>query len=249
MDYAEAWGGKIKWVPVDSKKGYDLEKIERNIDNNTKMVFIANPNNPTGTLLDKSSLSNFCERASDRTIVFCDEAYYDYIEEPDYPSMDYLVREGKNVIISRTFSKVYGMAGLRIGYLVLNPELADKLFGEYSPYGRAKIMAQTNVLAVAAASEALKDNDFYTFSLKKASQEKNKIYKLLDYLELKYVKSSTNFVFFESKKHIDDLSKAMLDKGVRIGRPFPPFYDWCRISTGTSQEVDKFISAMLEVYS
>ena len=249
MDYAEAWGGKIKWVPVDSKKGYDLDKIEKNIDNNTKMVFIANPNNPTGTLLDKSSLSNFCERASDRTIVFCDEAYYDYIEEPDYPSMDYLVREGKNVIISRTFSKVYGMAGLRIGYLVLNPELADNLFGEYSPYGRAKIMAQTNVLAVAAASEALKDNDFYTFSLKKASQEKNKIYKLLDYLELKYVKSSTNFVFFESKKHIDDLSKEMLDKGVRIGRPFPPFYDWCRISTGTSQEVDKFISSMLEVYS
>jgi histidinol-phosphate aminotransferase len=110
-------------------------------------------------------------------------------------------------------------------------------------------MAQTNVLAVAAASEALKDNEFYAFSLKKARQEKDKIYKLLDHLELRYVKSSTNFVFFESKKHIDNLSKEMLDKGVRVGRAFPPFYDWCRISTGTSQEVDKFISAMLEVYS
>ena len=83
------------------------------------MVFIANPNNPTGTLLEKSSLSDFCERASERTIIFCDEAYYDYIEDAEYPSMDYLVREGKNVIVSRTFSKVYGMAGLRIGYLVL----------------------------------------------------------------------------------------------------------------------------------
>ena len=80
-------------------------------------------------------------------------------------------------------------------------------------------------------------------------RKKNKIYKLLDYLDLKYVKSSTNFVFFESKKHIDNLSKDMLDKGVRVGRPFPPFYDWCRISTGTSEEVDKFINAMLEVYS
>jgi len=249
MSYAESWGGKIKWVPVDSNKGYDLGKIEESIDKQTKMVFIANPNNPTGTLLEKSSLSGFCERASDRTIVFCDEAYYDYIEEPDYPSMDYLVRAGKNVIISRTFSKVYGMAGLRIGYLVLKPELADKLFGVYSPYGRKKIMAQTNVLAVAAASEALKDNEFYAFSLIKASQEKDKIYKLLDHLELRYVKSSTNFVFFESKKHIDNLSKEMLDKGVRVGRAFPPFYDWCRISTGTSQEVDKFISAMLEIYS
>jgi histidinol-phosphate aminotransferase len=247
--YAEAWGGKIKWVPVDSNKGYDLNTIEERIDNETKMVFIANPNNPTGTLLEKSSLSDFCERASEKTIVFCDEAYYDYIEEPNYPSMDYLVRAGKNVIVSRTFSKVYGMAGLRIGYLVLKPELADKLFGEYSPYGRNKIMAQTNVLAVAAASEALKDKEFYSFSLKKAIQEKDKIYKLLDHLELKYVKSSTNFVFFESKTHIDNLSKEMLDKGVRIGRPFPPFYDWCRISTGTSQEVDKFVSAMLDLYS
>ena len=226
-----------------------MVEIQKNIDEKTKMVFIANPNNPTGTLLEKSSLSKFCERASEKTLVFCDEAYYDYINEPDYPSMDYLVRQEKDIIISRTFSKVYGMAGLRIGYMVLKPQLADKLFGEYSPYGRNKIMAQTNVLAVAAAIEALKDKDFYAFSLKKANEEKDKIYKLLDYLNLKYVESSTNFVFFESKKHIDILSKEMLDKGVRVGRPFPPFYDWCRISTGTSQEVDRFVSAMLDIYS
>ena len=249
MNYAEAWGAEIKWVPVDSDKGYDLKKIRYTIDQDTNMVFIANPNNPTGTLLNANSLADFCEDISNQTLVFCDEAYYDYINEKDYPSMDYLVRKGENVIISRTFSKVYGMAGLRIGYLVLKPELADDLFGKYSPYGRPNIMAQTNVLAVAAASEALKDTDFYKFSLKKANEEKDKIYKLLDYLDLKYVKSSTNFVFFESKKHIDKLSAEMLEKGVRVGRPFPPFYDWCRISTGTSEEVDRFIESMLEVYS
>lgn len=249
MNYAEAWGAEIKWVPVDSDKGYDLKKIRESIDKETNMVFIANPNNPTGTLLNANSLADFCEDISKQTLVFCDEAYYDYINEKDYPSMDYLVRKGENVIISRTFSKVYGMAGLRIGYLVLKPELADGLFGKYSPYGRPNIMAQTNVLAVAAASEALKDTDFYKFSLKKANEEKDKIYKLLDYLDLKYIKSSTNFVFFESKKHIDKLSAEMLEKGVRVGRPFPPFYDWCRISTGTSEEVDRFIESMLEVYS
>ena len=84
--------------------------------------------------------------------------------------------------------------------------------------------------------------------LNKANEEKDKIYKLLDYLNLKYIKSSTNFVFFESKKHINELSEQMLEKGVMVGRPFPPFYDWCRISTGTSEEVDVFIQAMLEVY-
>ena len=249
MSYAEAWGGKIKWVPVDSSMGYDLKKIKENIDQNTKMVFVANPNNPTGTLLDKNSLSSFCEDTTDETLVFCDEAYYDYINESDYPSMDYLVRENKNIIISRTFSKVYGLAGLRIGYLVLKPELANQLYGDYSPYGRPKIPAQTNVLAVAAATEALKDNDFYEFSLRKANEEKEKIYKVLDYLNLKYIRSSTNFVFFESKIHIDKLSQQMISKGVRIGRPFPPFYDWCRISTGTSEEVDRFINSMLEIYS
>ena len=248
-DYAKSWGATVKWIPVDSNKGYDLKSIEQNISNNTKMIFLCNPNNPTGTLLNKNNLVEFCQKVSKKTVIFSDEAYYDYIEDTEYPSMDYLVRKNQDVIVSKTFSKVYGLAGLRIGYLVIRPELADRLFGKYTPYGREKIVAQTNVLAVAAATEALKDEEFYNFSLKKAKEVQSKIYKLLDYLNLKYVKSSTNFIFFESKKHIDELGAQMLDKGVIIGRPFPPFYDWCRISTGTSEEVDKFINGMLEVYS
>ena len=248
-DYAKSWGATVKWIPVDSNKGYDLKSIEQNISNKTKMIFLCNPNNPTGTLLDKNDLVEFCQKVSKKTVIFSDEAYYDYIEDTEYPSMDYLVRKNQDVIVSKTFSKVYGLAGLRIGYLVIRPELADRLFGKYTPYGREKIVAQTNVLAVAAATEALKDEEFYNFSLNKAKEEKSKIYKLLDYLNLKYVKSSTNFIFFESKKHIDELGAQMLDKEVIIGRPFPPFYDWCRISTGTSEEVDKFINGMLEVYS
>ena len=248
-DYAKSWGATVKWIPVDSNKGYDLKSIEQNISNNTKMIFLCNPNNPTGTLLNKNNLVEFCQKVSKKTVIFSDEAYYDYIEDTEYPSMDYLVRKNQDVIVSKTFSKVYGLAGLRIGYLVIRPELADRLFGKYSPYGREKIVAQTNVLAIAAATEALKDEEFYNFSLKKAKEEKSKIYKLLEYLNLKYVKSSTNFIFFESKKHIDELGAQMLDKGVIIGRPFPPVYDWCRISTGTSEEVDKFINGMLEVYS
>ena len=248
-DYAKSWGATVKWVPVDSNKGYDLGAIKKNISDKTKMIFLCNPNNPTGTLLNKNDLVKFCENVSKKTVIFSDEAYYDYIEDSEYPSMDYLVRKDQDVIVSKTFSKVYGLAGLRIGYLVISPELADKLFGKYTPYGREKIVAQTNVLAVAAATEALKDDEFYNFSLNKAKEEKSKIYKLLDHLNLKYVKSSTNFIFFESNRHIDELGAQMLDKGVMIGRPFPPFYDWCRISTGTSEEVDKFINGMLEVYS
>ena len=240
MDYAAQWGAEIKWIPVGSDKGYDLDVIEKRIHSNTKLVFLCNPNNPTGTLLPSKNLVDFCNSASQKTIVFSDEAYYDFIEDSDYPSMIDLVRKEQDVVVSRTFSKVYGLAGLRIGYLVARPALAHKI--------RKNIVAMSNVLAIEAAKEALKDDAFYQFSIQKNKEAKNTIYETLDYLGLHYVKSHTNFIFFHSKKDIRTLGSQMLEKGIRIGRPFPPFYDWCRISTGTAEEVTQFAKALLEVY-
>ena len=240
MDYAKQWGATINWVPVGADKGYDLNEIEKRISSKTKLIFLCNPNNPTGTLVPARKLVDFCDTASKKTIVFSDEAYYDYIEKPNYPSMISAVKKGENVIVSKTFSKVYGMAGLRIGYLVAKPEIANKI--------RKNVVAMSNVLAIEAAKEALKDEGFYQFSLSKNKEAKNRIYAILDHLNLDYVTSHTNFVFFHSKKDIRKLGKTMLEKGIRIGRPFPPFYDWCRISTGTLEEVDLFTKSMLEVY-
>ena len=132
------------------------------------------------------------------------------------------------------------MAGLRVGYLIAKPEIASKI--------RKNIVAMSNVLAIEAAKEALQDDVFYKFSLTKNKEAKTRIYKLLDHLKLDYVPSHTNFIFFHSKRDIRELGTKMLEKGVRIGRPFPPFYDWCRISSGTIEEVDLFIKGMLEVY-
>lgn len=240
MNYAEQWGATVNWVPVGEDKGYDLDAIEKQISAKTKMVFLCNPNNPTGTLVPAQKLVDFCDFASKKTIVFSDEAYYDFIETPNYPSMVEAVKRGDNVIVSKTFSKVYGMAGLRVGYLIAKPEIANKI--------RQNLVAMSNVLAVEAAKEALQDEAFYKFSLAKNKEAKERIYKLLDHLKLDYVKSHTNFIFFHSKRDIRELGPQMLEKGVRIGRPFPPFYDWCRISTGTLEEVDLFIKAMLEIY-
>jgi len=241
MDYAKGWDATINWVPVGEDKGYDLNEIEKRISSKTKLVFLCNPNNPTGTLLPADALTDFCNSVSDRTIVFSDEAYYDFIEEDHYPSMDALVRQGKNVIVSKTFSKVYGLAGTRIGYLIAPPHLAQQI--------RKNVVAMSNVLAIAAAEASLEDRDFYQFSLEQNRKQKQRIYDLLDHLRLGYVRSSTNFIFFHSKRDIRELGPEMLAKGVRIGRPFPPFYDWCRISTGTAEEVDLFIKGMLEVYN
>ncbi len=241
MSYAKQWGATVNWVPVGADKGYHLDEIEKRISSKTKLIFLCNPNNPTGTLVPAKKLVDFCDSASKKTIVFSDEAYYDFIETPDYPSMIEGVKRGDDVIVSKTFSKVYGMAGLRVGYLIAKPEIASKI--------RKNIVAMSNVLAVEAAKEAILDEAFYQFSLAKNKEAKTRIYKLLEHLGLDYVPSHTNFVFFHSKKDIRKLGPKMLEKGVRIGRPFPPFYDWCRISTGTLEEVDIFIKGMLEVYN
>jgi len=241
MDYAQRWGATVNWVPVTSDMGYDLDEIEKRISKKTKLVFLCNPNNPTGTLVPKEKLNDFCSTVSNHAVLFSDEAYYEFIEEQDYPSMINLVRQGLNVVVSKTFSKVYGMAGLRIGYLIAKPELAKKI--------RENVVAMTNVLAIEGAKEALVDKEFFKFSLSKTKEAKETIYKTLDHLGLRYVRSHTNFVFFKSGMDIRKLGPKMLEKGVRIGRPFPPFYDWCRISTGTSQEVNRFITSILEVYS
>jgi len=240
MDYAKQWGATVKWVPVGEDKGYDLEAIEKQISSNTKLVFLCNPNNPTGTLVPAQKLVDFCAVASKKTIVFSDEAYYDFIEDPNYPSLIEAVKRGENVIVSKTFSKVYGMAGLRVGYLIAKPEIAQQI--------RKNVVAMSNVLAVEAAKEALQDEAFYRFSLQKNKEAKARIYQLLDHLKLDYVQSHTNFIFFQSQRDIRELGPAMLEKGVRIGRPFPPFFDWCRISTGTAEEVALFLKGMLEIY-
>ena len=241
MDFAEQWGAKINWIPVGEDKGYDLNAINNRINSNTKIVFLCNPNNPTGTVVGKESLIDFCTSASKKTIIFSDEAYYDFIQTPNYPSMDFLIREGKNVIVSKTFSKVYGLAGFRIGYLIAPSHLSKQI--------RKNIVAMTNVLAIAAADKALDDKEFYNFSLNKIIEGRKIITTTLDKIGLKYTPSNTNFVFFHSKRHIDDLGKQMLEQGVKIGRPFPPFYDWCRISIGTLEETKIFANGLENIYS
>lgn len=239
MVYARQWGATINWVDLDEHFTHDLDEMEKRISGKTRLIFLCNPNNPTSTIVDKNRLRNFCESASKRAIVFSDEAYYDFIEEPDYPSMIELVKKGENVIVSRTFSKVYGLAGLRVGYLIAKPELANQI--------RANMPANTNVLALKAAMTALNDNEFYNFSLKKVKEGKQLMYATMDQLGLEYIQSHTNFIFFKTGREIQQFNSQMLAEGVRVGRPFPPYNDWCRISMGTIEEVEIFNKALRKV--
>lgn len=239
LSYAEQHGAYINRVGLTKDLGHDLEEMERRISSQTALVFLCNPNNPSGALIPKQELLDFCHTASDRAVVFSDEAYYDYITEPDYPSMVELVKAGKNVIVSRTFSKVYGLAGLRVGYLVARPDIAQRV--------RDNVMAKANMMAVIGATAAMEDQEFYQMSLQKNQDAKRHIYSVLDDLGLRYVPSHTNFVFFHTGRDIQTLIPQMRAKGVAIGRPFPPLTDWCRISTGTMPDVERFGVALRQV--
>lgn len=239
MTYAKQWGASINWVPLDETLTHDVDEMEKRISTKTKLIFLCNPNNPTSTLLPKDKLVDFCSSASRKTMVFSDEAYYDFIEDKNYPSMVSLVKKGENVIVSRTFSKVYGLAGLRIGYLIAKPEIASKL--------KKNIVAFTNVLAIKAAMAAMKDDSFHEFSLEKVSACKEIMYQGMNDLGLEYIRSNTNFIFFRSGLNIKSFGQKMLAEGIKVGRPFPPYDDWCRISTGTIEEVQLFNKAMKRV--
>lgn len=239
MDYAQMWGADVNWVPVDEQMHHNLPEIESRINSNTKMVFICNPNNPTSTLLPAKKFEDFSRRVSDKTLLFSDEAYYEYIDEPNYPSMVKLVKEGKNVMVSRTFSKVYGLAGLRIGYIVAKPDLAQSI--------RKNVVAFTNVMAIEAAKTALRDDEFYHFSILKNREAKAAIYQALDEMGLPYHDSQTNFVFFKTGKPIAQVHADFMAQGVMVGRAFPPYEDWCRVSTGTFEEMERFKTALKKV--
>jgi histidinol-phosphate aminotransferase len=236
MNYAEQMGAHVHRVPLTKEMGHDLEAMEKRVHSNTRLVFVCNPNNPTGTLIPAQQMRDFCRALAGRAIVFADEAYFDYIAEPGYPSMVELVKQDYNVIVSRTLSKVYGLAGVRVGYLIARPDIARRL-SEYC-------MAGLSVLAVSAAKAALEDSDFYRFSLQRNTEAKAYACDLLDSMGLRYVPSHANFVFFESGKDINQLNAAMMQENVQVGRAFMPYNRWCRVSTGTMPEMERFGKAL-----
>ncbi len=240
QNYSEQFGTYIHKVPVTKDMIHDLPTMEQRITQSTRMVYVCNPNNPTSALQPARELEDFCNSVSQRTMVFADEAYFDYIQDANYPSMVKLVQQGKNVIVARTFSKVYGLAGIRIGYLIARPDIISRL-------GK-KSMAGPNVLAIAAAKAALADKEFYQYSLEQNKVMMKMTMDTLDALKLKYVPSTCNFVFFHTGRPISEINEAYLKEGILVGRPFPPLIDWCRVSMGTLEQVEKFCKATRTIF-
>jgi len=237
--YAEGMGAYVNRVPLTDDLTLDLEQMDRRTTASTSLVFVCNPNNPTGTIVGPDALREFAREVSRRAVVFVDEAYYEFIDEEKQASAVDLVRDGENVIVSRTFSKLFGMAGLRIGYGIARPDIVERI----EPYS----MGMPNVVGLHAALESLNDTAFQEKSRRKIVEAREHTTGVLDDLGMDYADSQASFVFFRTGRDITTFQKEMAAQGVQVGRPFPPYTDWCRVSMGTMDQIKTFESALRAV--
>jgi histidinol-phosphate aminotransferase len=220
---------------------HDLDGMLKKVNRKTKLVFICNPNNPTGTIISQESFNLFLSRLSDRVIIVLDEAYGDFVEDPKYPDGLGYIKERRQIIILRTFSKVYGLAGLRIGYALGREDLIHCLYQVRDPF-------PVHRLAQVAAVAALEDRDYAIKSIQLVYGGKRYLYKELDKMGLSYVPSQANFIFIDFKKDSEEVFKALLKEGIII-RPgkiwgYPTF---ARVTIGRMSDNQRFIKALKKI--
>jgi histidinol-phosphate aminotransferase len=239
--HAELFEGKWVKVPLTADYKLDLDAMEARITANTGLVYICNPNNPTATVLDTAKLKAFCERVSKKVTVFIDEAYIDYLPDPQGATMIGAVKAGQNVIVARTFSKLYGFAGLRLGYIIGQPEML-KTLSIYTP-GAFNLSATT----LAAATAAYREDAFLQDALKKTLASKDHLYSVLKAEGYEYIPSSTNFVMFPLKMDGNKFVQEMMKRGVGIRNWKFNDKEWCRVSIGTMEEMKYFAEAFKQL--
>lgn len=239
--HSELAGAQTRWIDHTETMHHDLEAMAAAIGPDTSLVYICNPDTPTGTVLDADQLHAFCREWSPRVPIFVDEVYLELMEDFETRTVLPLIREEKlPVIIGRSFSKMHALAGARIGYAVAAPETVEAM-GRYR-------MSSLNFLGVAAARASLLDPNFQRYSIRRIREARDRFTALLDELGLKYTPSHGNFVFHHTGISIGEYQDLMRERGFLVGRPFPPYEDWCRISIGSEPEMKGFEKAMREVF-
>jgi histidinol-phosphate aminotransferase len=206
----------------------------------TRLIFVVNPNNPTGTIVAPDKLKDFCTELSRKAIVYCDEAYLEFLEPAQQHSMVELVQRGQNVIVSRTFSKIYGLAGLRIGYIISKPEIIQHI----SRYQASPIMNQA---ALAAATASLGDTAFMDFTRRKNAEARDYFCRYLDSRKWFYGKSYANVVLFPAPKDGKTILEETEKRGFQIRIWDYQDKEWCRVSIGTLEEMKAFTRAFDEI--
>ena len=240
MNFAEIFKATWHKVNLNDRLEHDYEAMASAIRSDTRLIFICNPNNPSGTLVDPQKVKAFCEEVSKKVPVYADEAYLEFLEPAQQISMVDLVKKDMNVIVSRTFSKIHGLAGLRVGYIIAKPELINRI----SSY-QHDIPVRTG--SIAAAKACLGDEDFMKLTRTKNLEARAVLTNYLDKKKIAYGKTYTNFVFFPAPKAGNTILTKMEEKGYLMRIWDYQQREWCRVSIGTLDEMKGFVKAFDEV--
>ncbi|MDR6999043.1 histidinol-phosphate aminotransferase [Neobacillus niacini] len=233
-------GGKPVKVPLINGF-HDLEGMLEAITTNTRMIFICNPNNPTGTIVSAGALRAFIEKVPKNILLIIDEAYYEYVTDKDYLQTVPLVDDFPNLIILRTFSKIYGLAALRIGYGMMHPAIVQELVKVKEPFN-------TNRLAQVAAIASLDDLDFVETCKRKNDEGRKYLENELEKMGLDYFPSQGNFLMVKINRSGDELFQSLLKQGIIVRSGVLLGYpETIRVSIGTEEENRAFISALKRV--
>ena len=238
---ANASGRKIIWVPMRERK-YDLHEMAKKITDNTKIIYIANPDNPMGTYVTKSDFDAFYNHVPDRILIILDEAYYEYAKhQSDYP--DSMLYRYDNVITLRTFSKAYGLGGLRLGYGLAHKDLIENLNKVKAPF-------EPSMPAQAAGIAALDDNDFLERTVIENQIEREHLLNEFKSLNIKFIVSYTNFIttIWDNNDDADIIVNKLLNRGVIVRKLSSFGWQNCiRISIGTSEENTTLLNALKSI--
>jgi histidinol-phosphate aminotransferase len=238
LHHATVNGAEVVKVPLTNSFAHDLTKMAE--VTNAALVYVCNPNNPTASITPKNELHDFISKTSSPTMILVDEAYFHYADSFDYDSVIPLVKDHPNLIVARTFSKVYGMAGLRCGYAVGQAETIAQLRAHQS-------WDSVNIMAVAAASASLDDASQVANGRRLNQETRTFVTTQLEAMGYNSIPSQANFIMFDVKRPVVPLIKALKDKNVEVGRLFPALPNHMRLTIGKKNEMEAFLSAFRQV--
>jgi histidinol-phosphate aminotransferase len=221
---------------------HDLDAILDAIREETKIIYIDNPMNPIGTMVTHQEMMKFLKRIPEDVVLVLDEAYHDYVNHSDYPKSIPFVREGKNIVVLRTFSKMYGLAGLRVGYCVAQQELIQAMNNVSPPFS-------VNRMGQIAAAAALEDSDHVKRTKEINEQGKVFLYQQFEELGIFYIPSVTNFVTVDTKTAAREMARTLQNRGI-IVRPLTMYGQptFLRVTIGTPEQNRRFIKELKTIY-
>jgi len=242
LKYAENAGVEIIRVRVAEGLNADLDGMRKAVRNDTNMMYIVNPNNPIPSVIEKNTMKEFVLEQAEQRLVFVDEAYHEYVDNPDYESMVGLIAAGNNnIIVSRTASKIHGLAGMRVGFGFAHPDLIKEMNNRKT--------GQQTILGLSAAYASYQDMEFQDFSRRKNKESLAIVEGMCEELGVRYAKSNTNFTFINTGVENAVVQEKMLKQGIMTGRLFPPFTDWTRVSMSTPEHMKYFVQVYKQLFA